>query len=111
VAGAPGPDADFPDVRRAHLARHRGAGGAEAARLARGRRHPLRGHHHQCHVNYIEIRRTTVWSYEFRRIIDGRVPPAEGTRPYEQLPIPTDLAIVHITLLVEVTGPEVSVLL
>ena len=27
-------------------------------------------------------------------------PPAEGTRPYEKLPIPTDLAKVHITLLV-----------
>ena len=38
--------------------------------------------------------------YKFHRRIDGRVPPAEVTRPYEKLPIPTDLAIVHITLLV-----------
>ena len=55
-------------------------------------------------MNYFEIRRavgtSTVWSYEFHRRIDGRVPPAEGTRPYEKLPIPTDLEIVHITLLV-----------
>ena len=51
-------------------------------------------------MNYIEIRRATVGSYEFRRRIDGRVPPAEGTRPYEKLPISTDLDIVHITLLV-----------
>ena len=56
--------------------------------------------HQQCDVNYREIRRATLWSYEFHRRIDGRVPPAEGTRPYEKLPIPTDLAIVHITLLV-----------
>jgi len=56
--------------------------------------------HQQCDVNYIEIRRTAVWSYEFRRRIDRRVPPAEGTRPYEKLPIPTNLDIVHITLLV-----------
>ena len=56
--------------------------------------------HQQCDVNYIEIRRTTVRYYEFRRRIDGRVPRAEGTRPYEKLPIPTDLDIVHITLLV-----------
>ena len=56
--------------------------------------------HQQCHVNYREIRRATVWSYEFHRRIDGRVPPAEGTRPYEKLTIPTDLAIVHITLMV-----------
>ena len=52
-------------------------------------------------MNYREIRRATVWSYEFHRRIDGRVPPPEGTRPYEKLPIPTDLAIVHITLLVD----------
>ena len=56
--------------------------------------------HQQYDVNYREVRRTTVWSYEFHRRIDGPVPPAEGTRPYEKLPIPTDLAIVHITLLV-----------
>ena len=56
--------------------------------------------HQQCHVNYRKIRRTTVWSYEFHRRIDGRVPHAEGTRPREKLTIPTDLAIVHITLLV-----------
>jgi hypothetical protein len=62
------------------------------------------GSHKQCDVNYREIRRATVWSYEFHRRIDGRVPPAEGTRPYEKLPIPTDLAIVQITLLVEVPG-------
>ena len=54
-------------------------------------------------MSYREIRRATVWSYKFHRIIDGRVPPAEVTRPYEKLPIPTDLAIVHITLLVVVT--------
>ena len=60
----------------------------------------LPSHHQQCDVNYREIRRATVWSYEFHRIIDGRMPPAEGTRPYEKLPIHTDLAIVHITLLV-----------
>ena len=30
----------------------------------------------------------------------GRIPPAEGTRPYEKLPIPTDFAMVRITLLV-----------
>ena len=63
-------------------------------------------HHQQCDVNYREIRRTTVWSYEFHRRIDGRVPSAEGTRPYEKLPIPTDLAIVHITLLVAVSLPH-----
>ena len=57
--------------------------------------------HQQCDVNYREIRRATVWSYEFHRRIDGRVPPAEGTCPYEKLTIPTDLAKVHITLLVE----------
>ena len=56
--------------------------------------------HQQCYVNYREIRRAPLWSYEFHRRIDGRVPPAEGTRPYEKLPIPTDLAIAHITLLV-----------
>jgi hypothetical protein len=56
--------------------------------------------HQQCDVNYREIRRATVWSYKFHRRIDGRVPPAEVTRPYEKLPIPTDLEIVHITLLV-----------
>ena len=54
----------------------------------------------QCDVNYFDIRRATVWSYEFHRRKDGRVPPAEGTGPYEKLPIPTDLEIVHITLLV-----------
>ena len=54
-------------------------------------------------MNYREIRRAAIWSYEFQRRIDGRMPPAEGTRPYEKLPIPTDLAIVHITLLV---GPR-----
>jgi len=58
--------------------------------------------HQQCDVNYLEIRRATLWSYEFHRRIDGRVPPAEGTGPYEKLPIPTDLAIVHITLLVDI---------
>ena len=59
------------------------------------------GHsHQQCDVNYREIRRATVWSCTFHRRIDGRVPPAEVTRPYEKLPIPADLAIVHITLLV-----------
>ena len=51
-------------------------------------------------MNYREIRRAAVWSYEFHRSIDGRVPPAVGTRPYEKLPIPTDLAIVHIIVLV-----------
>jgi hypothetical protein len=56
--------------------------------------------HQQCGVNYHEVRRATVWSYEFHRRIDGRMPPAEGTRPCEKLPIPTDLAIAHITLLV-----------
>ena len=56
--------------------------------------------HQQCDVNYREILRATVWSYEFHRRIEGRVPPAEGTRPCEKLAIPTDLAIVHITLLV-----------
>ena len=61
--------------------------------------------HQQCDVNYREIRRTTVWTYEFRRRKDGRVPPAEGTRPYEKLPIPTDLAIVHFWLLVEESCP------
>ena len=50
-------------------------------------------------MSYREIRRATVWSYELHRRMDGRVAP-EGTRPYEKLPIPTDLAIVHITLLV-----------
>ena len=58
--------------------------------------------HQQCDVNYREIRRAAVWSYEFHRRINGRVPPAEGTRPYEKLTIPTDLAIVRITLLVVV---------
>ena len=65
--------------------------------------HPRRTrppHHQQCDVNYREIRRPTVWSYEFHRIIDGRVPSPEGMRPYEKLPIPTDPDIVHITLLV-----------
>ena len=57
-------------------------------------------------MDYREIRRATVWSYEFHRRIDGRVPPAEGTRPYEKLTIPTDLAIVHITLLVAVFAVE-----
>ena len=63
-----------------------------------GQVHPV--FHRQWDVNYREILRATVWSYEFHRRIDGRVPPAEGTRPYEKLTIPTDLAIVHITLLV-----------
>ena len=54
--------------------------------------------HQQCDVNYCEIRRATVWSYEFHRRIDGRVSLAEATGPYEKLPIPTDLEIVHITL-------------
>ena len=57
-------------------------------------------------MNYREIRRATVWPYTFNRRIDGRVPPAEVTRPYEKLPIPTDLAKVHITLLV--VNPEVE---
>jgi hypothetical protein len=57
--------------------------------------------HQQCDVNYREIRRATVWFYEIHRRIDGRIPPAEVMRPYEKLPIPTDLAIVHITLLVD----------
>ena len=56
--------------------------------------------HQQCDVIYREIRRATVWSYKFHRRIDGCVPPAEGMRPYEKLTIPTDLAIVDITLLV-----------
>ena len=50
--------------------------------------------HQQCDANYREVRRATVWSYEFHRRIDG-----EGMRPYEKLPIPTDPDIVHITLL------------
>ena len=58
------------------------------------------GYHQQCDVNYREIHRATVWSCEFHRRIYGRVPPAEVTRPYEKLPIPTDLAMVHIILLV-----------
>jgi len=57
--------------------------------------------HQQCDVNYIEIRRAAVWSYGFHKRIDGRVSPAEATGPYEKLPIPTNLDIVHITLLVE----------
>ena len=64
----------------------------------------FKGHtrdHQQCEVNYFEIRRavgpSTIWSNEFHRRIDERVPPAEGTRPYEKLLIPTDLEIVHIT--------------
>jgi len=60
----------------------------------------LAADHQQCDVNYREIRRAIVWSYEFHRRIDGRVPPPEGTRPYEKLPILTDLAIVYITSLV-----------
>ena len=36
-------------------------------------RHQCRSNHQQCHVNYREIRRATVWSYEFHRGIDGRV--------------------------------------
>ena len=59
-------------------------------------------------MNYIESRRTTVWSYEFRRRIDGRVSPAEATGPYEKLPIPTNLDIVHITLLVVVSAPKLT---
>ena len=39
-------------------------------------------------------------------MIDGRMSSPEAMRPYEMLPIPTDLEIVHITLLVE--GHEVS---
>ena len=80
-----------------------GSGGARGRppppdfRGARGDGH--QGLHQQCDVNYFEIRRalgpTTVWSYAFHRRIDG-----EGMRPYEMLPIPTDLEIVHITLLV-----------
>ena len=54
-------------------------------------------------MNYRAIRRATPRSYKFHRRIDGRAPPAEVMRPYEKLPIPTDLAIVHITLLVR--GP------
>ena len=63
-----------------------------------------RATHQQCDVNYREIRRATVWSYNFHRRIDGRVPPSEGTRPYGKLTIPTDLAIDHITLLVDLRG-------
>ena len=66
--------------------------------------------HQRCDVNYCEIRRATVWSYEFHRRIDGRAPPAEGTRPYEKLPIPTDLAIVDITLLVGWQVPDARAL-
>ena len=65
-------------------------------------RPPCMHPHQQCDVNYRKIRRATVWSYEFHRRIDGRVPPAEVTRPYAKLSIPTDHAIVHITLLVAV---------
>ena len=57
-------------------------------------------HNQQCDVNYREMSRDTVWSYKFHRRINGRVPPVEVTRPYEKATIPTDLAIVHITLLV-----------
>ena len=57
-------------------------------------------------TNYFEIRRavgpSSVWSYELHRRIDGCMPSPEGMRPYEKLPIPTDLEIVHITLLVDV---------
>ena len=67
-----------------------------------------RASHQQCDVNYREIRRATVWSYKFHRRIDGCVPPAELTRPYEKLPIPTDLALAHITLLVVVPLSEPS---
>ena len=56
--------------------------------------------HQQCDVNYREIRRPSVSSYEFHRRIEGRMPSPEGMRPYEKLPIPTDPDIVHITLLV-----------
>ena len=56
--------------------------------------------HQQSDVNYREICRATGWSYEFHRRIEGCITPAEVMRPYEKLPIPTDLAIVHITLLV-----------
>ena len=73
-------------------------GGPASALNAHGRTQPVL--HQQCNVNYREICRATVRSYEFHRRIDGRMLHAEGTRPYEKLPIPTDLAIVHITLLV-----------
>ena len=66
--------------------------------------------HQQCDVNYFEIRRavgpSSVWSYEFHRIIDGRMSSPEAMRPYEMLPIPADLEIIHITLLVE--GPAMA---
>ena len=64
--------------------------------------------HQQCDVNYLEIRRavgpSSVWSYEFHRMIHGRMSPPEAMRPCEMLPIPTDLEIVHITLLVVGSG-------
>ena len=60
--------------------------------------------HQQCDANFLEFRRAALWSYEFHRRMDGHVPPAEGEGPYEKLPIPTDLAMVHIPSLVE--GPE-----
>jgi len=69
-------------------------------------RHPtvIQRYHQQCDVNYFEIRRavgpSSVWSYEFHRIIDGRISSPKAMRPYEMLPIPTHLEIVHITLLV-----------
>jgi hypothetical protein len=48
-------------------------------------------HHQQCDVNYFEIRRAvgpfSVWSYEFHKRTDGRMPSPEGMRPYEMLPI------------------------
>jgi len=63
-------------------------------------------YHQQRDVNYREIRRATVWSYEFHRRIDGRMPSPEGMRPYDKLTNPTDLAMVHITLLVVVGQAE-----
>ena len=64
-------------------------------------------------MNYFENRRavgpSSVWSYEFHRIIDGRMSSPEAMRPYEMLPIPTDLEIAHITLLVVVWASELKV--
>ena len=75
----------------------------DSGRVARARSPP---DHQQCDVNHREIRRAAVWSYKFYRRIDDGVPPAEVTRPYEKLPIPTGLAIVHITLLVAHSRPN-----
>ena len=86
-----------------------GLGHSSGGERARGHGVSTRGgtdadFHQQCDVNYFEIRRavgpSSVWSYEFHRRIDGRMPSPEGLRPYEMLPIPTDLETVHITLLV-----------